>query len=196
MTHAVPLVGELLRPQATLEHVGTILPDDLVSRLVVADLDGRRLTNHELGWMLLLLLLGGNETSTALLTNLVWRLLEVPERWEAVNANPGLIDAAIEESLRYDPPALGLFRTTTRDVVRHGVTIRSPLNLPAQMAEHASQLYARNIQELLGLVIKDGEDGAPASLELDFEDEVVAGSCITRGGEVLHPGAKAALDAA
>ncbi|CAB4927035.1 unannotated protein [freshwater metagenome] len=81
-------------------------------------------------------------------------------------------------------------------VVRHGVTIRSPLNLPAQMAEHASQLYARNIQELLGLVIKDGEDGAPASLELDFEDEVVAGSCITRGGEVLHPGAKAALDAA
>jgi cytochrome P450 len=107
----------------TLEHVGTVLPDDLVSRLVVADLDGRPLTNHELGWMLMLLLLGGNETSTALLTNLVWRLLEVPERWEAVKADPGLIDAAVEESLRHDPPVLGLFRTTTRDIVRHGVTI-------------------------------------------------------------------------
>lgn len=109
--------------EATSEHVGTVLPDDLVSRLVVADLDGRRLTNHELCWMLLLLLLGGNETSTALLTNLLWRLLEVPERWEAVKADPGLIDAAVEESLRHDPPVLGLFRTTTRDVVRHGVTI-------------------------------------------------------------------------
>jgi cytochrome P450 len=108
---------------ATAEHVGTVLPDDLVSRLVVADLDGRRLTNHELCWMLLLLLLGGNETSTALLTNLLWRLLEVPDRWEAVKADPGLIDAAVEESLRFDPPVLGLFRTATRDVVRHGVTI-------------------------------------------------------------------------
>ena len=53
------------------------------------------------------------------------------------------------------------------------------------MAEHASQLYARNIQSLLGLMIS--EEGA---LELDFEDEVIAGACITRGGEIVHEGAK------
>ena len=81
-------------------------------------------------------------------------------------------------------------------VVRHGVTIRSPLNLPAHMAEHASQLYARNVQELLGLLISDGTDGGSASLRLDFDDEIVAGACVTRDGAVLHPGAKAALGAA
>ena len=58
------------------------------------------------------------------------------------------------------------------------------------MAEHASQLYARNIQSLLGLMISD--DG---ELTLDFDDEVIAGACITRGGEIVHEGAKAAAAA-
>ena len=58
------------------------------------------------------------------------------------------------------------------------------------MAEHASQLYARNIQALLGLMV--AEDG---QLSLDFEDEVIAGACITRGGEIVHEGAKAAAAA-
>ena len=53
------------------------------------------------------------------------------------------------------------------------------------MAEHASQLYARNIQALLGLMIND--DG---QLELDFDDEVIAGACITRDGEIVHEGAR------
>jgi cytochrome P450 len=105
------------------EHLGAVIPDDLISSFIVADLEGRRLTDHELQWMLLLLLLGGNETSTALLTNLVWRLLEDRSRWEAVAADPGLVDVAVEESLRHDPPVLGLFRTPTRDVAMHGVTI-------------------------------------------------------------------------
>jgi cytochrome P450 len=97
--------------------------DDLVSRLAAAEVDGRRLTDHELQWMLLLLLLGGNETSTALLTNVVWRLLEVPERWEALRSSPELVDVVVEESLRHDPPVLGLFRTPTHDVTLHGVAI-------------------------------------------------------------------------
>ena len=49
------------------------------------------------------------------------------------------------------------------------------------MAEHASQLYARNIESLLGLMIS--EEGA---LSLDFDDEVIAGACITRDGEIVH----------
>jgi NAD(P) transhydrogenase subunit alpha len=76
-------------------------------------------------------------------------------------------------------------------VVRHDVKIVSPLNLPATMAEHASQLFARNVLALLELFV--GEDG---SLQLDFDDEIVKGACIVRDGEIIHPGAKAAVDAA
>ena len=75
-------------------------------------------------------------------------------------------------------------------VVRHHVKICAPLNVPSSMAEHASQLYARNIKSLLGLMISD--DG---ELSLDFEDEVIAGACITRGGEIVHEGARAAAAA-
>jgi H+-translocating NAD(P) transhydrogenase subunit alpha len=74
-------------------------------------------------------------------------------------------------------------------IVRHDVKILAPLNVPSTMAEHASQLYARNIQSLLGLMIEDGE------LKLDFEDEVIAGACITRGGEIVNEGARAAAGA-
>jgi NAD(P) transhydrogenase subunit alpha len=61
-----------------------------------------------------------------------------------------------------------------RTVVKHGVTIASPLNLPATMPEHASELYSKNITALLELLIKDGK------LAPDFEDQVVAESCVTR----------------
>jgi NAD(P) transhydrogenase subunit alpha len=74
-----------------------------------------------------------------------------------------------------------------QSVIRHDVKILAPLNVPSTMAEHASQLYARNIQALLGLMINDSGE-----LALDFEDEVIAGACITRGGEIVHEGAKAA----
>ncbi|AQT82470.1 NAD(P) transhydrogenase subunit alpha [Mycolicibacterium litorale] len=61
-----------------------------------------------------------------------------------------------------------------RTVVKHGVTIASPLNLPATMPEHASELYAKNLTSLLELLITDGV------LAPDFSDEVVAASCVTR----------------
>jgi len=76
-------------------------------------------------------------------------------------------------------------------VVRHDVKIVSPLNLPASMAEHSSQLFARNVQALLDLFV--GEDG---SLHLDFEDEIVKGACIVHDGEIVNPGAKAAVETA
>jgi NAD(P) transhydrogenase subunit alpha len=76
-------------------------------------------------------------------------------------------------------------------VVRHDVKILAPLNVPSTMAEHASQLYARNVQSLLELMI--GEDG---QLSLDFDDEVIAGACITRDGEIVHEAARAAAEAA
>jgi H+-translocating NAD(P) transhydrogenase subunit alpha len=76
-------------------------------------------------------------------------------------------------------------------VIRHDVKILAPLNVPSTMAEHASQLYAKNIQSLLGLMISD-----EGELSLDFDDEVIAGACITRGGEIVHEAAKAAAASA
>lgn len=60
-------------------------------------------------------------------------------------------------------------------IVEHDVTIASPLNLPATMPEHASELYARNVSALLELMLD--ENGALAP---DFDDEVLAQSCVTR----------------
>jgi hypothetical protein len=76
-------------------------------------------------------------------------------------------------------------------VVKHDVTIVSPLNLPATMPEHASSLYARNVQSLLELLVD--EDG---NLKLDFDDEIIAGACITRDGKIANEGARRALEAA
>jgi NAD(P) transhydrogenase subunit alpha len=79
--------------------------------------------------------------------------------------------------------------TPGETTVEHDVTIASPLNLPAAMPEHASQLYARNVQALLELMLD--EEGA---LKLDFDDEIIAGACITRDGEIVNAGAKALVE--
>jgi proton-translocating NAD(P)+ transhydrogenase subunit alpha len=76
-------------------------------------------------------------------------------------------------------------------VVRHDVTIVSPLNLPATLAEHSSQLFARNVQALLDLLVDEN-----GQLTLDFDDEIVSGACIVREGEIVNPGAQAAVAAA
>jgi NAD(P) transhydrogenase subunit alpha len=75
-------------------------------------------------------------------------------------------------------------------VVRDDVTIVGPLGLASRMPDHASSLYARNVQALLQLMVKDGE------LSLDFDDEVLAGACITRDGEIVHEGARKAAEVA
>ncbi|AHD23390.1 NAD(P) transhydrogenase subunit alpha [Rhodococcus pyridinivorans SB3094] len=66
-------------------------------------------------------------------------------------------------------------------VVEHAVTICSPLNLPATMPEHASQLYTKNVVALLELMLD--EDGALAP---DFSDEILAGACVTRTTAPTH----------
>ena len=76
-------------------------------------------------------------------------------------------------------------------VVRHDVRILSPLNLPAGMPEHASQLFARNVQALLELFV--GEDGG---LSLDFDDEIISGACVVREGEIVHARARAVVESA
>jgi cytochrome P450 len=121
--HRRALLAEAGVTEPAESDLGTVLPNDMISGFVVAEYQGRRLTDHEMQWVLLLLMLGGNETSTALLTNVLWRLLEDRSRWEAVRADRRLVEVAIEESLRHDPPVLGLFRTATHPVELHGVTV-------------------------------------------------------------------------
>lgn len=65
-----------------------------------------------------------------------------------------------------------------RVVVKAGVTIHGTLNLPSTMPTHASQMYARNVVELVKLLVKDGQ------LHLDFADEIVQGACVTHAGKV------------
>ncbi|MBA2360708.1 MAG: Re/Si-specific NAD(P)(+) transhydrogenase subunit alpha [Actinobacteria bacterium] len=65
-----------------------------------------------------------------------------------------------------------------QEVVREGVTIVGLTNLPSSLPVHASQLYARNVQALLTHLAPDGE------LNLDWEDEITAGACVTRREEV------------
>ncbi len=74
-------------------------------------------------------------------------------------------------------------------VVKHGITIHGPTNLPATMPVHASQLYARNVTELLREFVRDG------ALALDFDDEVIRAACVTHGGEIVSDAVKTALAA-
>lgn len=77
-----------------------------------------------------------------------------------------------------------------RDVVRHGVTIIGPTNLPSSVPVHASQLYAKNLQTLVQLIVKDGE------LNLDFGDDIISGACVTHNGEILNQRVQDALEVA
>lgn len=66
-------------------------------------------------------------------------------------------------------------------VVAHGVTILGPTNLSSTIPFHASQMFAKNVVTFLKELTKDGE------LALDMDNEVHAGTLLTRGGEVVHP---------
>jgi NAD(P) transhydrogenase subunit alpha len=78
-----------------------------------------------------------------------------------------------------------------RTVVEDGVKVIGPTHLPSEMATHASQLYAKNVANLLALIT--GDDG---NLKLDFEDEIVAGACITHEGEIRNERAREVAGAA
>jgi len=78
--------------------------------------------------------------------------------------------------------------TKPGETVEEGhVTIVAPLNVPSLLAEHASELYAKNLLNFLQLIVADGE------LTLDWEDEVVARSCLTHDGEIKNDAAAEAV---
>jgi NAD(P) transhydrogenase subunit alpha len=73
-------------------------------------------------------------------------------------------------------------------VERHGVKICAPLNLPSDMPQHGSMLYSRNLTTFVLEFWKEGE------FNLDLEDEIIRGALVTHQGEVVHEGAKKALE--
>jgi NAD(P) transhydrogenase subunit alpha len=76
------------------------------------------------------------------------------------------------------------------DFIRHNVRIIGPLNLPSAMPVHASQLYSKNILNLLNLLIKDGQ------LALNMEDEIVAGTLITHNGQITNANVRKVVEPA
>jgi len=76
-----------------------------------------------------------------------------------------------------------------QDVDVNGVTIMGTRNVPSTMPLHASQLYARNVANLLLHLVKDG------AIKLDFEDEITKGACVTHDGEIVSERAKQLLAA-
>lgn len=106
------------------DAVGTVVPEGLLSHLACHPLaDGSFMPDEEVAGMVGQLLVAGHETTTSLITNAVWRLLEDRHHWERLLADPDLIPNVVEESLRFDPPVLGLCKTNNAPITRHGVPI-------------------------------------------------------------------------
>jgi len=117
---AVELAGYLVN---VIEERRQTPRDDLLSRLLAIEVDGRKLTQPELIGFAFLLLVAGHETTTNLISNAAILLDQFPgERKKLIDA-PAMIGQAVEEFLRFDAPVQGLARTTTRAVKVHGAEI-------------------------------------------------------------------------
>ncbi len=99
--------------------------DDLLTRLVQAEMDGQRLTEQEMLDFFQLLLLAGSETTTNLIGNAIVCFLRYPSQLARLRQQPELWSSAIEEVLRFRSPVQAVFRTTRRDVTVHGRRIPS-----------------------------------------------------------------------
>ena len=93
------------------------------------------------------------------------------------NMRPGavIVDLAAESGGNCELTQSG------REVVAHGVTILGPVNLPSEVAFHASQMYSRNVEAFVGLLVdKSGQ------MIREYSDEILAASLLVHGGQVTH----------
>ncbi len=102
---------------------------------------------------------------------------------------PKIIDQATVERMKRGAVIVDLAAETGgnceltkagKDVDHNGVIIHGPKNVPSALCQHASEMYARNLYNLLTLIVKDGE------LALDWDDQVQADSCLTHDGNIKH----------
>ncbi|MCP5140758.1 MAG: Re/Si-specific NAD(P)(+) transhydrogenase subunit alpha [Gammaproteobacteria bacterium] len=81
--------------------------------------------------------------------------------------------------------------TVPGETITHGqVIVHGPLNVPSELSVHASEVYAKNLFNFIELMIKDG------ALNVDWDDEVIAESCVTANGEIRHEPTRKAVEAA
>jgi len=100
--------------------------DDLVSKLVHAEIDGERLSEREFDTMFLLLVVAGNETTRQAIAHGMLALAEHRDQWDRLREDPELVwTAGTDEILRWSSPVLHFRRTATRDVELRGQTIRA-----------------------------------------------------------------------
>ncbi len=125
LAHVARLIAADRQLQRTLSEVFALRRrepgDDVVSRLLAAE--GDELRPEELRPLCLLLLLAGFETTVNLVGNTVLALLEHPDQWRAVADDPTLAAAAVEETLRWDPPVQRTLRVPSVDVELAGTTV-------------------------------------------------------------------------
>jgi NAD(P) transhydrogenase subunit alpha len=103
-------------------------------------------------------------------------ILVTEDMVKAMKPGSVIVDLAAERGGNCDLTEQG------KTVVAHGVTILGPENVPSELAYHASQMYGKNMQTLLELILD--EEG---NLNLDFNDEIVAGTVVAHKGEIPHP---------
>jgi NAD(P) transhydrogenase subunit alpha len=129
----------------------------------------------------------------ALLADVVITTAQVPGRRAPLMIPAAAVDAMRPGSIIMDlaAPAGGNCELTQpgQTIVHRGVTIFGPLNIVAEMPVHASMLYSRNLSNFLQLILKNGE------LKIDRADEIIAGSCVAFGGEIVNERVAAALKA-
>jgi NAD(P) transhydrogenase subunit alpha len=121
---------------------------------------------------------------------------------------PKLVDKEMVESMKPGSVIVDLAAesggncelTEPGETVKHSqVTIVGPVNLPSTMPIHASQLYSRNMYNLIGHITEDrseDKDQKDLHLKLDFEDEITAETCIAHGGEIRQAATREALEGA
>jgi proton-translocating NAD(P)+ transhydrogenase subunit alpha len=121
---------------------------------------------------------------------------------------PQLVDKEMVESMKPGSVIVDLAAesggncelTEAGETVEHeGVRIVGPINLPSTMPIHASQLYSRNMYNLIGHITEDrseDKDAKDPHLDLDFEDEIIGETCIAYGGEIRHEPTREALQEA
>jgi len=98
--------------------------EDLISKIVSADIDGQALSEEVIVGYCQLLLIAGNETTTNLLSNLLNYAANNADLWQALRKDPEKSEAAIEECLRFDPPVHWINRTALQDVEFYGQTVK------------------------------------------------------------------------